>query len=98
MNILKEADRLTSQDRNAQYGKPSDDFSRTVTAINAVLGGRIRERVIAGDFPLRAEDWPVMMVIAKLSRNAHKHKRDNIVDAAGYLRTLEMFIAEKNGS
>lgn len=93
-NILIEAERLTSQDRNQQYGKPADDFRRTTRAINAIFGDKIRQRVLAGEYPLMPEDWPIMMVIAKLSRNAHRDKHDNIVDAAGYLRTYQMALEE----
>ncbi len=35
------------------------------------------------------------MVGVKISREVNTHKRDNLVDAAGYLRTLEMLIDER---
>jgi len=35
------------------------------------------------------EDVPLYMVGVKLAREVHRHKRDSLVDGAGYLRTLE---------
>lgn len=81
--ILEEAQRLTSNDRQELYGHPSDDFNRTAALINAWLGDRL-------NVPLTAEDVIVCMVMVKLSRQRNMPKRDNIVDAAGYLRLIEM--------
>lgn len=93
-SILAEALRLTRGARNVDYGHPLDDFSRTVGAINALLGDRIKARVARGDQPLAVEDWPIMMVSCKLSREINAPKRDNRVDGAGYLDTLDMVLEE----
>ncbi len=58
-NVLQEAMRLTSVDRQAQYGHPSEHFARTVAALN----GRFR----TGNAPLFARDmepceWPLMVL------------------------------------
>lgn len=78
-SILTEAQRLVHGDRGADYGHPLDDFTKTATAFNALRGTN-----------LTAEDVALFMVCVKLSRQANRHKRDNIVDAAGYLETLMM--------
>jgi hypothetical protein len=37
----------------------------------------------------RAEDVPLAMICVKLSRESHQHKRDNLVDIAGYAAALD---------
>ena len=54
-------------------------YERTATLWLAFLGKTIT-----------AEDVPLMMILLKVSREANKHKRDNLVDIAGYARTREM--------
>jgi Domain of unknown function (DUF6378)/Domain of unknown function (DUF4406) len=82
--ILQEAQRLTSTDRQGDYGHPYDDFNRTAAIINALLGDKLRNQLTGADIPM-------IMVAVKLSREAHKHKRDNLTDACGYLRTLMLW-------
>lgn len=78
-SILSEADRLTARDRNADYGHPSEDFARAAALINTVLGTALEPR-----------DIGLLMICVKLAREAHKPKRDNLVDIAGYARTIDM--------
>jgi len=81
--ILEEAVRITSRDRQSDYGHPADHFQRTVDAINAIFKDKLKE-------PLVATDWPLILVLDKVSRESNKHKRDNLTDIAGYARTAEM--------
>jgi Domain of unknown function (DUF6378) len=85
MNILQEADRITSVDRNDDYGHPRTDFQRTAVFWSAIFG-----------FPVTPEQVALCMIALKLSREVHKHKRDSIVDIAGYARTLEMLYEKPN--
>lgn len=80
-SILEEADRLVSVDRGNDYGHPRDDYGRTVRAFNALTG-----------HDLTPEQGILFMVCVKLSRQQHKQKRDNLVDAAGYLKCLDIAI------
>ena len=80
-NILQEADKLTSGDRNIDYGHPLDDFTKVVEMAKSL--GLVQE-----SYTVR--NHCIYMVLVKLSRELNKPKRDNVVDAAGYLRTLEM--------
>lgn len=83
-SILQEAHRLVHGDRGADYGHPLDDFTKTAALFNTLRGTT-----------LTAEDVALFMVCVKLSREANRHKRDNLVDACGYLETLTMVMEER---
>jgi hypothetical protein len=85
-SILQEADRLTNGDRNKAYGHPFDDYSKTVGAFNALTGRN-----------LTVEEGIIFMVCVKLSRETHAPKRDNRVDACGYMNCLQK-VAERRGT
>lgn len=74
-DILEEALRITSGDRNAAYGPPDQDFQRTAAIWSAIKGVEFEAREVA-----------MFMVALKLSRETHQRKRDNWVDIAGYAR------------
>jgi len=57
--LLTEATRLITDERNNQYGPPTQDFDRTAIMWTAYLDGR---RI------LEAHDVAAMMIILKLSR------------------------------
>ncbi|OPZ24169.1 MAG: hypothetical protein BWZ02_02935 [Lentisphaerae bacterium ADurb.BinA184] len=88
--VLDEAIRITDGARQSDYGHPRDDFSRTALMWTGILGGRLRDgaEVTAGDVPL-------CMIAVKLARQSHRHKRDNLVDIAGYSRTAAMVAGEE---
>ena len=79
MTILEEAGELVDGDREAAYGHPFDDFSRTGRIWGAILG--------VPDVP--PEKVALCLVGVKLAREVHQHGRDNLTDAAGYLRCAE---------
>ena len=73
-SILKEAEELVNGPRAADYGPVAVNWSRTVTIFEAMTG-----------ISLTAEQGLMFMVAVKLAREAQKHKRDNLTDAAAYL-------------
>lgn len=81
---VEEAQRLVYGDRGRDYGHPLDDYERTSSMWNALLGDKLRfgERITA-------EDAVRCMVAVKLSRDVHAPKRDNRVDMAGYAECLQ---------
>lgn len=87
-SVLEEAERIINGERQADYAHPFDDFNRVVGMINALFAHKLKES-------FRAEEWPLIMECVKMSREVHLHKRDNLVDGAGYWGTLEMVIAER---
>lgn len=84
--ILDEAAKLTSQDRQAVYGHPADDYARTAAMWSAYLGVEVTA--------LQAQ---MCMVLVKVSRlaNTPTH-RDSLVDIAGYARTYEMTLEKQS--
>ena len=83
MNILQEADKITGGERRDSYGHPGRDFLRVAQLWSAFLG-----------LEIKSEHVPIMMILVKVSREANKHKLDNLTDIAGYARTLEMLLYE----
>jgi len=75
-DILEEALRLTSGDRNNQYGPPDADFKRTASMWSALFGRTFTSHEVA-----------LAMICLKLSRLSwSEDKRDSWVDVAGYAR------------
>lgn len=84
-SMVDEARRLVSGDRQSAYGHPFHDFSRTAT----MWTGLLSEKLQPGK-RIEPEEIGMAMVLLKLSRQMNKKKRDNIVDAHGYLITVDM--------
>lgn len=78
-SIAQEAHRLVNGDRQACYGHPADDFARTAALWNGAFGWQVRP-----------QDVGIAQVLVKVSREMNAHKRDNLVDIAGYAATLEL--------
>lgn len=84
-SVLEEADRLVSGDRQAAYGHPLDDFTRTGRIMGAILG--------IPDVP--PELVGLCMVGVKISREVNHPKRDNRVDGPGYFKCVDMIHDER---
>lgn len=86
-SILEEAQRLTHGDRNADYGHPLDDYTRTAALVSALLAHKLKE-------PITPDEMALAMCCVKLSRQVHRPKRDNLVDLAGYAWVADRCIVE----
>lgn len=86
--ILQEAQELVHGDRNAQYGHPIDDMTRTAKMVTAMLAHKLLA-------PLTAEDIAYIQCCVKLSRQMNKPKRDNMVDLAGYAECADWIKDER---
>lgn len=73
--IGERAVELITGDREAAYGPPSLNFSKTAAIFNAIKGQSV----------LTAADVALLNVAQKLSREEYNYKRDNYRDAVGYL-------------
>ena len=77
MNILEEANKVTHGDRQEDYDDPEENFMHIAEIASAILKKKIL-----------AQDVVMIMLATKLSRESFKHKRDNLVDLAGYAWVL----------
>jgi hypothetical protein len=89
-SILDTARRITGGGRQDDYGHPADDFERTARIWNGILACKLREGA-----EITAMDIPLCMIAVKIARQAHRHKRDNLVDIAGYARTAAMVAGDE---
>jgi len=89
-SVLAEALRISSTERQDDYGHPADDFSRTADMWTGILTGKLCDGVA-----ISAMDVPLCMIAVKLARQSHRHKRDNLVDIAGYARTAAMVAGDE---
>lgn len=72
--ILLDATNTVTLDRNDQYGEPENSFPMIADLWSAYLGADITPEQVA---------W--MMVLLKAARAENGYKRDNYIDAAGYV-------------
>lgn len=81
--LLTEAEKITTQDRNKSYGEPDEDFQR-IAAIASAMGFRVEYD--SHDFrSLTGSDVARFMIALKLSRLAWMPEhRDSWLDIAGY--------------
>ncbi len=72
--ILLAAHDLINGERAGDYGAAAVSFNRIAAMWSAYLGKEIS-----------GHDVACMMTLLKLAREAHSHKADNLIDAAGYI-------------
>ena len=83
-SILAEADRIAGHSRSRDYGHPHPNHKRIATLWNAMFACWGEKPAFT---PGRVAQ---LMILLKLARHANARKRDNLVDAAGYLKCLDM--------
>jgi len=83
-NILQEAERITRGPRQEDYSHPLDDYTTTAALWSAILGIRVTP-----------EQAILCMILVKVSRESRKHKRDNLVDVAGYADCAQRVVEER---
>lgn len=87
---MAEANALVNGDRLAAYGSPKPAYDAMAATWTGLLHHKLKE-------PLTAEDVVILLTGMKLTREARKHKRDNIVDLHGYALVLAHVIEDQNG-
>lgn len=75
VEALREAARITTQERNVDYGGPEENFTRTARIWSVILGTDINNEQVA-----------MMMIGLKMARFANKSdfQSDTWIDIAGY--------------
>jgi len=76
-SILQEADRIVNGERQTDYSDPVENFKQIASIASAILKKE-----------LTSEDCAVVLMAVKLARENYRHKRDNLVDLAGYTEIL----------
>ena len=84
-SILEEAAAIVNGDKQQQYGHPSVHYARVAAGWETIFADGIfsEERVA------------LAMVWFKICRQLQTNKRDNIVDAIGYLLTADAVIEQQ---
>lgn len=73
-SILEEAIEILNGSRQCDYGDPVESFKRIAQLANLMSN--------SNDFtPVKC---CIVLIATKLTRESHKHKRDNLVDLCGY--------------
>lgn len=88
MNILEEANKIVnerSEEKERQYG-PFIESMRRATAIYNSMSPDNEQISVEGMY--RA------MIALKLSREAYKHKEDNLLDAVAYMGSMNDYLEE----
>jgi hypothetical protein len=76
-SVLIEAHKVINGERQNVYGSPEDSF--------ALIAEYWRVYLKRVDPWLTARDVAIMMTLFKIARESNQHRRDNLVDAAGYI-------------
>lgn len=77
--VLEEAQRLVYGERQAAYGHPREGFQDAARIWSVILGVEVDPDQVV-----------LCMIGLKIARELASHKRDNLVDIAGYAACLEM--------
>ncbi len=85
MTIFDEAEAIVGGDRQQDYGGPRGSFDRIALTWTAILG-----------CPVTGEQVGLCMIGLKLVRESHRHKHDNLVDIAGYLKCLQQMTSTES--
>ncbi len=89
MNIFKEAEEIIlkrSEEQERQYGDIDESMKKAAEIASIMTGNHVS-----------VKDMYLYMVALKLSRESHKHKHDNLLDAIAYLGALDNYLNKKDG-
>ncbi len=87
LSVLDEAKSIVAGARATEYGEGAENSLPRIAAYWSTYLGR----------ELSARDAANMMVLLKMARESHKPKRDNHVDAIGYLALAEQCDGSESG-
>jgi hypothetical protein len=86
-SILDEAQGIIWGDREKTYGEPDVNLKRIASMWNAYLYSKCLNA--ENKTKISAEDVCWMMMMLKAARQMNTPKRDNLIDAAGYIGLIE---------
>lgn len=80
-SILIEAEKIVNGSRATDYGDAVESFTRIAKICQTAF-----------DLNISPKDVCCVLMAVKLSREAYRHKRDNLVDLCGYSELLSRII------
>lgn len=83
-SVIQEAQEIIHGDREQTYGHPAKNLEKIATQWTLYLRHKYNQQLI-----LSAEDVCWMMADLKKVRQMNADKRDNLVDAIGYIGLIE---------
>lgn len=83
LSILAEADAIAGENRSRDYGHPLANHRRIAEIWNLQLERKLSAKITPREVAL-------MMIGLKLAREINSPKRDNLIDAAGYIKCVDM--------
>lgn len=92
MTAIEEAAQIILGDREQTYGHPSVNLERIADSWSSYLMNKYGTS--AGGWVIGSEDVCWMMALLKMCRQMHKPKRDNVVDALGYIALIDRLESE----
>ncbi len=90
MNILEKANEIVnhrSEEKERQYGSFPESMDRMRDIFNGMSG-----------LQLETKHMFQAMIALKLSREAHAHKEDNLLDAAAYMGAMNNYLENSEAS
>lgn len=89
-SVLEEAAETVGGPRQEAYGHPRDNYNRVAHMLTGLLADKLKP----GEF-VTPSDAALAMILIKCAREAHRPKRDNRVDIAGYALVLDLINASE---
>ena len=86
-SILIEAESIVNGARATDYGSAKESFGKIASMSSLMLNGSEKESLFH-DATLTDTIVCKVLMAVKLTREANKHKRDNLVDLSGYAELL----------
>ena len=80
--IFNDVLKIINGERENQYGNPEDSFENISVRWTQFLKGRGK---LKENENITKQDVAIMLSDFKMARECHSHKRDNLIDAIGYL-------------
>lgn len=97
-SAIDEAKEIIYGDREKTYGSPQKNLNVIADYWMEYLNTKPTAITKHGTVDLSAEDVCIMMVLLKIARQANNYKRDNIVDAIGYLSLIDRIATETSNT
>lgn len=88
-SAIDEAKEIIYGDREQTYGKPAHNLRNIADYWMHYMNTKATVITKAGTAYLTPEDVCIMMILLKIARQSNSYKRDNIVDAIGYLGLID---------